>query len=337
MEPKSRILVVVLCLNLITFLTELIIAFRTKSVALKADAFHVLSDMIATSITIYSINVASRQKTSHATYGWLRSEIIGGLTNSVFLLALAFGILLEAIEKIIEIDSIEDDLEEGINLVLYVAIGGLLINIFNMGLVHYNNKKYQFPVVEHDYTVEVDEVKKTKKSVNLRGLWLHMMGDIMGSVVVVISSIVIKTTDKPFRFYLDPVGSLLIVVVITTVTYPLLSKCRRILLHHVPREFDMNKLKSELLMAAGVENIHELHVWQLDDRRMVGTVHFHQSDSVTDVQTIIKELNQVFHQNGVHSATIQPETKTGNKIDNQSENNCQIEPCHEVCAHYQCC
>jgi zinc transporter 1 len=331
MNKKTFTLYVVLVLNSAVFLGQLIIALRTGSVALKADAYHALSDIVATIITIYSSVIVKRQKTPHATYGWLRSEVIGGLSNCVFLMALAINILIEAIERLIDIDEIIDKLDNGINQVLIAGCVGLAVNLISLVIIHYgddghNHDNYQMKnyisifnnIDQLDDTKNIDTVDSKKKSVNTRGLWLHIIGDILGSLVVIISSITIKFATGNFKYYIDPSVSLINVIIIFVITYPLLIKCRRILLHHVPKDIDVIKLETEIKNINTIQDINELHIWQLDDVKLIGSIHFKLKNVPENkLAEILKQtgqqVNAVFHKYGIYSTTLQPEFYIENK------------------------
>lgn len=358
MTNRLRRLYFILTLSSCIFFAELVISIRTGSVALKADAFHVLSDVIATIITIYSIRIVTKDKTPHATYGWLRSEIIGGLANSVFLLALAFNILIEAIEKLIDIDEIKDKLEDGIDEVFIVGFIGLGVNLIALFVIHgsddhHDHKEFKSYISVSSTTESIEstnhikptseqhtdnkQIKKGKKknNVNTRGLLLHVIGDILGSVVVIISSSTIKYASGDFRFYLDPGVSLCTVTIIGIVTFPLLFKCRRILLHHVPKSIDMDQLKKDLYKISNIKDIHELHIWQLDDQKLVGSLHFN-IEPTDDIPKVLKDtilnIKSVFHGYGIHSTTIQPEYHI---TDKDGFENVDISDCVTVCKNLE--
>jgi zinc transporter 1 len=379
MNNRNISLYIVLFLNSVIFLAELIISLRTGSVALKADAFHVLSDIVATIISIYSISIAKRDKTPHATFGWLRSEVIGGLSNCIFLLALGFNILIEAIERLTDIDEIKETLSNGIDEVLIVGCVGLAVNFISLIVVHYgdhghdhnNNEMRSYISVSSsidkvDDSNDIDITKnKKKKGVNTRGLWLHIIGDILGSIVVIISSITIKFANGDFKYYLDPSVSLITVAIIFIITYPLLIKCRRILLHHVPKSIDMIELKKEIKNIETISNIHELHIWQLDDVRLIGSIHFKLNKVYEDklaetLRQTSKQINSIFHKYGVHSTTLQPEFYIESKAETQlgfkdidlsdmkisehsedvildMEDNCISIICNDDCRKKRCC
>jgi cation diffusion facilitator family transporter len=341
MSNKRRLntLYIVLILNLIIFFAELIIAIRTDSVALKADAFHVLSDIIATTITIYTIYKSVKPKTVSATYGWGRSEILGGFANSVFLLALAFNILLEAVDKLTDIDEIKEKLGDGIDDVFIVGIVGLVVNILVMGIVHCGHVEKPEAEIKHvsPFTIKINnniidtnttstnstnEIEKKesvgymkRQKINTRGLWLHIIGDVLGSIVVVISSAVIKYGSGDNRFYVDPSASLVTVCVICYVTMPLLSKCMRILMQNAPSKLDMDKIKNELEDSS--ENIYEInsfHVWQLDDDTLFADVKYDAGlanvvNQGVYITATIHEMERILNTYGIEKVTIQPELK----------------------------
>lgn len=334
MSNKRRLntLYTVLILNLIIFFAELIVAIRTDSVALKADAFHVLSDIIATTITIYTIWKSTKPKTVSATYGWGRSEILGGFANSVFLLALAFNIFLEAVDKLTDIDDIREKLGDGIDDVFIVGLVGLGVNILVMIIVHYGHVEKPDPEIKHvsPITIKINDSNDTvsknieknesvsymkRQKINTRGLWLHIIGDVLGSIVVVVSSAVIKYGSGDDRFYLDPSASLITVCVIGYVTMPLLSKCMRILMQNAPSTLDMEKIKYELEDSSiHIIEITSFHVWQLDDDTLFADVKY-DAGLANDVNKgvyigdTINDLKKVLNTYGIEKATIQPELR----------------------------
>lgn len=317
-------LCIVLILNMGIFLAELIIATKTESVALKADAFHVLSDMIATVITIYTIVMATKPITSHATYGWVRSEIIGGFANSVFLLALAFNILIEAIDKIININDIKETLEDGIDEVLIVGSVGLGVNLLVMIIVHYGHieKESSSSDIKHvsPLTIKIIDQPEQKplstkiitkesstyikkQKINTRGLWLHIIGDLLGSIVVVISSLIIKYSSGDYRFNFDPSASLITVCVICYITIPLLSKCLRILMQTAPSTIDMEQLKTSILESSEyIKAVTALHVWQLDDETLIATVKYEIDNVDNQVLNNVKNILKTY---GIEKCTVE--------------------------------
>jgi len=132
---------------------------------------------------------------------------------------------------------------------------------------------------------------------NIKGVFLHVMADALGSVVVLISASVIKWTDWEYRNYLDPVLSLVIVIIISATTWPLLRDSTLVLLNTIPPHIDLAELQSDLVSTvSGVSSIHELHVWRLVGRRVVASCHLEMfppekgQEPVSHHMTIAREV-----------------------------------------------
>ena len=151
-------------------------------------------------------------------------------------------------------------------------------------------------------------------SMNITGVFLHVLADALGSVVVCVTSLVIMLTDWEYRFYLDPVLSLVIVVIILASTWPLLRDSTLILLNTIPAHIDLIDLETRLVTTvAGVSSIHELHVWRLVGRRVVASCHLEMTpppigtEPVDHHMHVARQVKEFFHKAGIHSTTIQLE------------------------------
>ena len=149
---------------------------------------------------------------------------------------------------------------------------------------------------------------------NIRGVFLHVMADALGSVVVMVSASVIWLTDWEYRDYLDPVLSLLIVVIICVTTWPLLRDSTLVLLNTIPPHIDLAELQADLVKSVpGISSIHELHVWRLVGRRVVASCHLEMfppaqgAEPVDHHMTLARNVKEYFHTAGIHSTTIQLE------------------------------
>jgi len=342
-------------------LVELIVGNMTNSMALVADSFHMLSDVIALIIAYVSVKM-SPKKWRKNTYGWARAEVVGALVNAVFLIALCFSISVEAIKRFLVIEHIEDP-----QLIMIVGGVGLAINLVGMllfgdvghghshgggghGHSHGGEKKelenggghgHSHDVGhghshdgEHGHSHGEDKAKQTchehekndgddgekdreADSMNITGVFLHVMADALGSVVVLISASVIWLTDWQYKDYLDPVLSLFIVVIICATTWPLLRDSTLVLLNTIPPNIDLVDLQSKLVKTVkGVSSIHELHVWRLVGRRVVASCHLEMTtpekgtEPVDHHMEVAREVKEFFHRAGIHSTTIQLEYGT---------------------------
>eukprot|EP00003_Mantamonas_plastica_P017821 TRINITY_DN2938_c0_g2_i3.p1 TRINITY_DN2938_c0_g2~~TRINITY_DN2938_c0_g2_i3.p1 ORF type:complete len:284 (-),score=67.41 TRINITY_DN2938_c0_g2_i3:33-884(-) len=141
---------------------------------------------------------------------------------------------------------------------------------------------------------------------NMHGIFLHVLGDFLGSVGVMISGSIIAFTEWQDRFIVDPIISLMITLLILKTTIPLVKRCSLILLQSVPDHIDMGALREKLEKVQNVEDIHDLHVWQLADTKVIGSVHIRCPESESFTQ-IANDMKFIFHEFGIHASTIQPE------------------------------
>ncbi|KAF9980254.1 hypothetical protein BGZ75_008652 [Mortierella antarctica] len=441
------------------FLAEIIVGYKTGSLALIADAFHMLSDVLAQVIALYAIRLAAKTEWKpHLSYGWQRAELLGALYNGIFLLALCFSILLDAIERFFKPEDIENP-----KLVLIVGSIGLACNLLGLVLFHdhaghghshgghshshshghshgktamtakkqgslssssaatatattahisdsgkvskhtmegedgsekavarrpslryhsslerisplkeanlqnlqqaaldvqrhiekeefhereerqrsssFNSLKTSRPddvavsmgdepsrhahdplhhddheghehhSHKHDHD-HADEDKKGKKpsgeDLNMRGIFLHVLGDALGSVGVIFTALFLWLTDFSWRFYMDPIISLFITAIIVHSALPLVRSASFILLQGVPVGVEIEEIRDEIKAIPDVISIHDLHIWQLTNIKMVASLHVLVTNQEA-FERVSKAVKVIMHQAGVHSTTIQPE------------------------------
>ncbi|XP_076471147.1 proton-coupled zinc antiporter SLC30A1-like [Babylonia areolata] len=317
------------------FLLEIVVGHLTNSVALVADSFHMLSDIVALIVGLIAIRI-SKWPSRKNTFGWARAEVLGALVNAVFLIALCFSILTESIKRLFMLEHIERPI-----LLLAVGVGGLLVNLIGLGLFHKHAHGHSHGVLKHpgdtekrmeewvvqsegregvdpihrpSFTIEYDVDSSasarakvhSSQQLNMKAVFLHVLGDALGSVVVIISSLTIWLAEGRWRFYLDPAMSFVMVLVILITTIPLLKQTSLILLQTAPDFLDQDKLKLKLKKVEGVMGVHEFHVWQLTEKRVVLSAHIVCND-LSDYMKVAHLVKDLFHREGVHSTTIQPE------------------------------
>ena len=303
MSPKSIIFFIVLTVNLSYFFIELIYGFILNSITLKTDAFHMLSDVISIMITFYCEKLAIKKRGKNTTYGWVRSKIIGSFTNTIFLLSITFHFFIESLEVII-VSEKNEKLENDVDLLLIVATIGLGINFLSMILLH----------KEHNH------------SLNIRALFLHFIADTLSSVLVIISGILIKyVNNADVKLYVDPVCGIIIAIIIVIPSIKIYKQGFKILLQYSPTEINIEELRNNIINIDFVKNIHELHVWTLDESKYIGTLHFTVLPNVAYDVNVIKEI---MHNYGIHSTTIQPEFS--DQCNDECDNECNSKKCCEV-------
>lgn len=320
-------LITMIILNLSFFLVELVIGNISNSNSLVADSFHMLSDLVSFIVALVAIKISHMVNPDRNTYGWVRAEVLGSLINAVFLLSLCLSIVIESIKRFFEPQNLQQ-----INLILIVGTIGLAINIFGLfifgqlGGHHLHShakklkKKQQF----------IKDNKQTG-SLNVRGVFLHVLADALGSMAIIISTLLIKYLPDGITFswklYIDPCLSLTIAILIVFSTIPLLKESSLILLQTVPLNVDLKEIKRELSGIKDILDIHHFHVWTLNSDCLIGTLHVRIND--INNRSAFDNVKKVLHSYKIHSLTIQLED--GNQT--EEYDNCIL----EECCKFQCC
>uniref|UniRef100_A0A6G1SGF9 Zinc transporter 1 n=1 Tax=Aceria tosichella TaxID=561515 RepID=A0A6G1SGF9_9ACAR len=195
-------------------------------------------------------------------------------------------------------------------------------------------------------TNEQDQAKPkrqpTSNQMNMHAVFLHMLADALGSVIVMISAIIFMKTDWAIRLYIDPILSVIMVCLILKSTWPLLTESAMILLQTVPTHIDLDSLRTRLTQEIpGVLAVHEFHVWQLAGDRIIASAHI-RCHNLQDYMRIAEKVKEFFHNEGIHSTTIQPEfIDFENEVyDNGAGDNCVLDcpPTQRPhCAPQTCC
>lgn len=339
-------------LTAIYFLVEIVVGYVTNSMALVADSFHMLSDVAALVVAYLSVKM-SPKKWSKNTFGWARAEVLGALVNAVFLVALCFSILVEAFKRFIEIEQIHEP-----QLIVIVGAVGLIVNIIGLCLFH-EHGSHSHSGLSRSHTrlshlVGTDDInendqhfkppppppvhEKKKKiglghghshsmddgsQMNMRGVFLHVLADALGSVIVVISALIVWLTNWPARYYIDPALSLILIVLILRSVWPLLQESALILLQTVPTHIQVDAIQRRLLdKVDGVLAVHEFHVWQLAGDRIIASAHI-RCRNLSEYMKLAEKVKEFFHNEGIHSTTIQPEFLEINEL---PEDTSQVQP-----------
>lgn len=230
-ESKNR-LTIVLAMTGTFMLVELFAGYYTHSLALIADAGHMLSDVASICLALLAIWFAARPPTTGKSYGYYRTEILASLINGVLLIVVALGILFEAWRRI------GSPPEVSTGPMLAVATAGLVINLISIKLLH---------AVQHD-------------SVNVKAAYLEVLSDLAGSAGVLIAALVIMFTGWQIA---DPLVSAAIAVLIVPRTWLLLAEATNVLMEGTPGHIDADKLRETLLAVEGVVDVHDIHVWTI--------------------------------------------------------------------------
>ncbi|KAL5533664.1 hypothetical protein ACEPAG_124 [Sanghuangporus baumii] len=462
-----------LVIDFIFFLVELIVGHVVDSLALVADSFHMLNDVLSLAVALYAIKLAGKRVKDEDTkysYGWHRAEILAALINGVFLLALCFSIVLEAIERFSSNPEISNP-----KLVVIVGSLGLASNLLGLFLFHehdhshghkgqHHHEKpatrptrerdeqrsesfalsrsvmpadenergrsrersdslYGHPAVTRAYVVHqaqemqrarspstrrsaedgvqpsykpkrsndsfgveirqiesniarrntsettpppggddiisarqsatdlraVDQqvsapagprhVNKQSGSMNMRALVLHVMGDALGNIGVISTGLIFWFVNVSWKFYLDPAISLVITCIIFSSALPLVKSASFILLQGVPSGISLKDVDGAIRIVDGVQDVHELHIWQLSESKVVASVHVLASRN-HDFMQVATDIRKALHDRGIHSSTIQPEYHPWRQAQMTNDTSCLVMcPPNQDCnpSEHACC
>ncbi|XP_042537221.1 zinc transporter 10 isoform X2 [Dipodomys spectabilis] len=312
---RSFRLIAMCVVSTLLFVMELVISHVGNSLSLASDAFAVLSHLLSMIIGLFGVRASRIKHHRKSTFGFLRADVVGAFGNSVFAVALMFSILVEAIKRYINPQKTEKPL-----LVLGAGVVGLFFNILNY-VIFLDCSYCTAPRSQGDTKTgdslstqnELEEtMKKEKKSeaLNIRGVLLHVMGDALGSVIVVITAVIFYlrplTAEAPcnWQCYIDPSLTIIMVIIILSSAFPLIKETAAILLQMVPKGVDMEELMSKLSSVPGISSMHEVHIWELVSGKIIATLHikYQQDTGYQDASTKIREI---FHNAGIHNLTIQ--------------------------------
>lgn len=229
-ERTSRRLKYVLGLTALFMLVEAGGGWLSGSLALLADAGHMLTDVGALGLSLLTASIARRPADDRKTYGYLRWEILAALVNGAALIGIAVWVVIEAIHRLGQAHPVHA------GLLLAVAGAGALVNLLALWLLH----------DDHGH------------SLNTRGAYLHILGDLLGSVAALAAGAVIALTGwTP----IDPILSVLLALLILAGAWRLVKESTDVLLEAVPRSVSMAEVQQRMLAVEGVRGVHDLHVW----------------------------------------------------------------------------
>ncbi|SJX63131.1 related to COT1-Vacuolar zinc (and possibly other metals) transporter [Sporisorium reilianum f. sp. reilianum] len=471
LSKETRILTL-LVIDVVFFFVEIITGYAVGSLALVADSFHMLNDVMSLVVALWAVKLSTRSSDHRFSYGWQRAEILGALVNGVFLLALCFSIFMEAIERFVNVTEVSNP-----KLVVVVGCLGLASNLVGLLLFHdhghahggghghshghashshgahdhshshavtdasshahgnahqvvssaddaaaaavaasddnakrgrgrqdsvgsilghpaqtrafvvqtahdlgYDGSRHQHsnsitslksntersrlltngstdygatdgaradleagtssPAARknghahghdshagHDHSHGADAHdapghghshggghSHSHGSMNMQGVFLHVLGDALGNVGVIAAGLFIMYSDAWWRFYSDPAISFLITIIIFHSALPLCKSASYILLQGVPASVSLEAVRNSIMSVDGVLNLHELHVWQLSESKIVASVHVLvdcSSGQTEKYMTIAAKIRSNLHSWGIHSSTIQPEFVPG--------------------------
>lgn len=271
-----RPLVIAFALTASYMVVEFVVGFTVNSLALISDAAHMGTDVLGLGMALAAISLASRPTTSQRTFGFYRIEVLAALANGALLFAVAGYVIYEAIQRFSEPPDIP-----GLPLLIVASIG-LVINLISFRLL----------------------MAGSKESLNLKGAYLEVLGDLLGSVGVIVAAIILFTTGWA---YADPIIGVGIGLFILPRTFQLTRQALRILLEAAPKDIDVATVQAELLALPGVAEVHDLHVWTITSGMESASGHIvveTGKDYPAVLNSVLGHLKEKYH---IEHATFQCE------------------------------
>ncbi|KAJ6124931.1 hypothetical protein N7471_012248 [Penicillium samsonianum] len=368
---RSTRLSVVIGISTSFFLAEISLGFYTHSIALIADAFHYLNDLVGFIIALVALKKSERSDSpKELTFGWQRAQLLGAFFNGVLLLGLGISIFLQSIERFIALQHVHNP-----KLMFIIGCVGLGLNIISAVFLHEHGNGHEHshdhslsPTIEtpvlhlgeecHNSSTKHDDHKHLHfekhhcadsgghshghgghdhGDLGMMGVMIHVIGDAINNLGVMAAGLIIwLAAPHAGRYYADPGVSMFIAILIILSSFPLMRRAGMILLESVPTGVDMCDVKHDLEKIKGVNSIHELHIWRLNQQKTLASVHVVVSeDSVEDFMKTARVINECFHAYGIHSITLQPELSEEVDVSHESSR-CQV-ICGTLCEQLTCC
>ena len=271
-KKNLRRVMIALVLTGLFMVVEVVGGIISGSLALLADAGHMLTDTMALALAAIAFHVSKRPPDGKLTFGYQRFQILAAFVNGISLLAIVGWILFEALRRFLNPNEILGE------TMLLVAAAGLLVNLVSFAVLHSGDQE----------------------NLNIRGAALHVAGDLLGSVVAIVAALVIiYTAWTP----IDPILSVAVAMLILKSAWSLVKRSAHILLEGAPEWLDVAAMQERVVAGVpGVGGIHHVHIWGLTPQELMLTMHMtvvegvqSQSDVVRDTKQFMKDEYGIAH------------------------------------------
>ena len=256
---------------------EVVGAFAANSLALLADAGHMLTDVAALALSLFVAWISRKPATPEKTFGYWRWEILAAFLNGAALLLVSVGIVWEAVERL----RAPEPLASG--LMMAVAAAGLAVNLISARLLH----------------------EGSGSSLNVRGAYLHVLSDLLGSVAAIVAAIVVQSTGL---LVADPIASIVMTVLVVRASWRLVRESVDILLESTPASVPLASVRTQLAAIPGIESVHDLHVWTVTSGVIAMSVHAVVRDPERH-QHVLEHVHDAMKLFGIQHVTVQLERR----------------------------
>jgi cobalt-zinc-cadmium efflux system protein len=277
-ESNLKRVMVALVLTGLFMFVEVIGGIISGSLALLADAGHMLTDTMALALAAAAFHVSKRPPGGSLTYGYQRFQILAAFVNGLSLLVIVGWILFEAVQRFV---TPRDILGE---TMLVVAAAGLVVNIISFAVLHSGDQD----------------------NLNIRGAALHVAGDLLGSVAAIVAAIVIIYTGWTL---IDPILSVAVALLILRSAWSLVKRSAHVLLEGAPDWLDVSDMEARVVAKVpGVSGIHHVHVWGLTPQQLMLTMHVTLSEAVPSQSGVVRDVKAfVEKEYGIGHSTVEVE------------------------------
>lgn len=276
----KRFLAVTL-LNAGITVVEIVGGLFAGSLALLSDAFHNLGDSFSIIMSYFAQVIAGRPENRRRTFGYRRAEIIAAWLNALFLIVVAAFLIVEAVRRLNHPQHIKG------GIMLIVALVGLVANFASAALLHAGS---------HD-------------NLNVKATYLHVLSDALASIAVMLGGLVLMFVNLT---WLDPVLTIAVSLYVAKEAWPIVKKTTGILMQGSPT-LDYPAIINDIKAISGVENVHHIHAWQIDEHRIVFSLHINCQDMmISQCENIYSQIEKLLRQKyGISHVTIQAECVRG--------------------------
>jgi len=274
-HAPARTLRLALVLTASLLVVEIAGGLLSNSIALLADAGHMLTDVAALALSLFVAWFTLQPATSRRSFGYLRWEILAALLNGAALLLISVWIVVEAVLRVGSPEPVAG------GLMLGVAVAGLAINVIAARILH----------------------PTSRENMNVRGAYLHVLGDLMASVGTVAAALIIQFTGW---LPADPLASLLTTAVIVRGAWQLVRESVDILLESAPSHIDLAAVRAQLEAIPGIELVHDVHVWSVTPRLVAMSAHAIVRDPAAQ-QHVLEHIHDAMALFGIGHVTVQLE------------------------------
>lgn len=292
-EKDSRQIFYFLCINLSFAFVELAWGLWSNSLGLVSDSFHMLFDCSALILGLIAAVMAKWKSTRIFPYGYGRVEVLSGFVNGLFLLVVACFLLVVAFQRLLDPPNINTD------KLMAVSVAGLLVNLIGVFVFRHQHHHH------HSHNDHSHHDHHHHENSNLKGIYLHVLADLLGSVGVIISSFLIERWQLLIA---DPICTVLVAMLILSTVWPLLRDSARVLTLCIPPclENTVRKSLAKVASVDGVIAVRTCRVWQHTDNEIFAVITVHVKPHVIE-QRVISQITAILRDSGVQSVTVQVE------------------------------